>query len=545
MTPDEQPWGGDRSAAPLSWYDTRARPARRWWRGAIRRRDALDALACLALSVLCFSQASSETLFRADRQFHDRFPLGAPTLVALILDVVALAAAGLLGVQAIRRLRRPWARRLAAVAAAAAMLVALNFARITYGALGGWTDSIGGGVLLALAAAALAASLAWPGPALRAVRRAALLAAPLAILTLVHALWMFLELAAGPVWRRAEPVPLKRDPPSLRRVVWLVFEQLDQGLTFETRPAGLELPELDRLRREALYADAARPPAGTRDISMPALITGRPVVAVTTAGPHDLDLTFADGKTARWSTHPSVFSRARAFGYDTALIGWHLPYPRVLAGWLGLADWRPSLAYELTRGDTLGEALFNQWQSLVPPLHRRRVFAQRVAEVGDRALRTAMDGRFGLVLLHLPLPQPPGIYDRATGRLTWWNFTGAEAEYLDNLALVDRIVGDLRRGLDRARLLDRTWLVVSADRWRPGARRDDGQADHRVPFLLRAPEGGRTLHVDGAFSTLATHDLVLAILRGAVIDTAAAAEWLTRFPSAPPKGYTSLGRPIY
>ena len=82
---------------------------------------------------------------------------------------------------------------------------------------------------------------------------------------------MFLELAAGPTWRWVDPAPLKRTPPSLRRVVWLVFEELDQRIAFEARPPGLGLPELDRLRRESLYADAARPPAGTTEVVVPAL----------------------------------------------------------------------------------------------------------------------------------------------------------------------------------------------------------------------------------------------------------------------------------
>jgi hypothetical protein len=356
---------------------------------------------------------------------------------------------------------------------------------------------------------------------------------------------MFLEVAAGPVWRRVDPVPLGRTPPSLRRVVWLVLEELDQRITFEARPAGLELPELDRLRRGSLYADAARPPAGTTEISMPALITGRPVVAVAPTSPNDLELTFADGKTARWSASPNVFSRARVVGYDTALIGWHLPYPRILGSSLGVAAFRPSLAYEQARGDTFSHALQNQWASLAPPVQVRRLFAQRFAEIGDLAIRTATDGRFGLVLLHLPIPDSPGIYDRATGRLTTWNFTGAAGAYLDNLALADRVVGDLRRGLERARLGDRTWLVVSSARWWRASKHHDGEVDHRVPFLVRPPDGGRAMHADVAFNTLATHDLVLAILRGSISDTRDAAAWLTRQPVASPRGYTREGRPLY
>src|SRR5262245_7210124 len=512
-----------------------------------RRELTLDALACLAVSSLCFSRARSETLFLSDWGFYNRAPLAAPVLAALLLNIVGLAAIGFLSVRAIRRVRTPACRLLSAVGAAATIVIALNFVRITHETVERWTDAIGRPGLLALTVLILAASLGWPERALRAIRGVALIASPLAILTVAHALWMFLEVTAGPVWRWVDPAPLGRNPPSLRRVVWVVLEELDQRITFEARPTGLELPELDRLRRESLYADAARPPAGTPEVSIPALITGRPVVAVTPVNPNDLELTFSDGTTARWAAHPNVFARARAIGYDTAVVGWDLPYPRVLGGSLGLADWRPSDVHEQARADTFGQTLRDQWGSLAPPLHARRLVSQRAADLGDRAFRVAADGRFGLVLLHLPLPRPPGIYDRATGRLTTWNFTGAAAGggYLDNLALVDRMMGELRRSIARANLGDRTWLVVSADRWWTTSQRYDGHMDRRVPFLVRPPDGGRAAHVDAAFNTLAAHDLVLMILRGSIKDTGDATAWLAPTPVAPPRDYTSAGRPIY
>jgi hypothetical protein len=539
----------DRSVADRLWWyrDVRqpALPVSPDRRRSTRRERTLDLLACLSVATLCFSQARREALFFTDWGFYNRAPLAAPVLVALLLNIVGLTVIGFLGVQAIRRVRRLAWRRLAALTAAATLLIALNFVRMTHETVDRWTDAIGRPGLLALTVLMLAASLGWPHRALRVIRGLALGASPLAVLTLGHALWMFLELAAGPVWRRADPAPLGRAPPSLRRVVWLVLEELDQRITFEARPTGLELPELDRLRRESLYADAARPPAGPSEVSMPALIIGRPVVAVTPVSPHDLELTFSDGKAARWSAHPNVFARARAMGYDTAVIGWHLPYPRVLGSSLGLADWRASDTHEQARGDTVSQALWNQWGSLAPPAHARRLVSQRAAELGEVAMRTAADGRFGLVLLHLPVPRPPGIYDRVTGRLTPWNFTGAGGGYLDNLALADRMIADLRRGLQRAGLADRTWLVVSGAQWWRASRRYDGQVDHRVPFLVRPPDAGRAAHVDAVFNTLATHDLVLAILRGSIMDIRDAAAWLARTPVAPPRDYTSEGRPIY
>jgi hypothetical protein len=547
--PDSRGRAGEGSLADQLWWYRDLRqpepPLPPDHRGARRRELTLDALACLALSTLCFSQARRETLFIDDWGFYNRVPLGAPVLMALVANIVALAALGFMGVQAIRRVQGSAWRRVAAVVAAATLLIALNFARITHETVDRWTAVIGRPGPLTLAVLVLALSLAWPARALRVIRGLALIASPLAVLTLAHALWMFLEVAAGPTWRRIDPAPLARTPPSLRRVVWIVFEELDQRITFEARPPDVELPELDRLRRGSVYADAAHPPGGTSEISMPALITGRPVVAVAPTNPNDLELTFSDGKAARWSAEPSVFSRARALGYDTAMIGWHLPYPRVLGGSLGLADWRPSDGHEQARSETFGQTLRNQWGSLAPPVNVRRLRSRRMAELGDLAIRTAGDGRFGLVLLHLPIPRLPGIYDRATRSLTTWNFSGPGGEYFDNLVLADRVVAEVRRSVERGALGDRTWIVVSSAEWWREASGYDGQVDHRVPFLVRPPDGGRPRHVDGPFNTLAAHDLVLAILRGSIRDTGDAATWLAGNPVAPPRDYTREGRPIY
>jgi hypothetical protein len=110
------------------------------------------------------------------------------------------------------------------------------------------------------------------------------------------------------------------------------------------------------------------------------------------------------------------------------------------------------------------------------------------------------------------------------GRLTSWSFAGPEPEYLDNLELVDRFVGELRRGLERRRLDDRTWIVVSSARARPGG-------DGRVPFVVQAPDR-EAAHVDGSFSTVVTQDLVVSILRGSLEDTDGVVRRLAR-PAIP------------
>jgi hypothetical protein len=511
---------------PLLWYTTRPPdllvPGDR---RVTRRRWLLDALACLALASLVFSEASREALYRPDFDFYSAVPLNAPTLRALVLNVLGVTAAGLAVVHVLRRARRLVWRRLGAVLAAATTIVALNAVRTTDPGLGGWTDALDVRLLVGVAVVVLTVSGAWPRHALRSVRGLAIVLSPLAVLTLVSTLWMFLEIARTVPWRRVAPAPppLNATAPSLRRVVWVLLDDFDPRVAFEARPAGLALPELDRLRGHALYADAARLTTPTTDVSMPTLVTGRRVLSVAPVSADDLELRVAGDKPARWSAQPNVFSRARALGYNTALIGWRLPYARVFAGTVHAVHWWPSLAYDRTRAETFGAALTRQWASLALPVHVRRLYAERLAAVGDLALRTATDGRFGLVLLHLPIPALPGIYDPVNGRLTAWSFRGADAGYLDNVELVDRFVGELRRGLERGRLTDRTWVVLSSAQARAGS-------DGRVPFLVRAPDGDAA-HADGAFDASVTQDLVISILRGSTADTDDVVRWLARVPA--------------
>ena len=221
---------------------------------------------------------------------------------------------------------------------------------------------------------------------------------------------------------------------------------------------------------------------------------------------------------ARWSAEPNVFTRARTLGYDTALIGSHLPYPRVLGVSLGVADWRPSAAHDVARGDKFGESLWDPWASLAPPVNRRRLSVRRFEELSDLALRTAADERFGLVLLHLPVPQPPGIYDRAAGRLTPWNFTGAEGGYLDNLALADRTdVPDLRRFI-RAVVQADAYGVSIADVLRTQAQ------EMRLKRRQRAEEKAMQIPVKVIFPLILCilPTLFIVLLGPAVMDIIAA-----------------------
>src|SRR5439155_4257338 len=107
---------------------------------------------------------------------------------------------------------------------------------------------------------------------------------PFAAVTFVRATWAGATLLPGAVTAVPERQAGSSKAAHTPRVILLVFDELDQRLAFDDRPAGLALPELDRLRTTALYAPHASPSGPQTDISMPALIISRPVAAVRPEG---------------------------------------------------------------------------------------------------------------------------------------------------------------------------------------------------------------------------------------------------------------------
>jgi arylsulfatase A-like enzyme len=146
-----------------------------------------------------------------------------------------------------------------------------------------------------------------------------------------------------------------------------------------------------------------------------------------------------------------------------------------------------------------------------------------------------VDPGLGLVLVHLPVPHPIGIYDRARHDFK----TAGESSYLDNLELADRALGELRLAMESAGLWDSSTVVVSGDHWwraEVWSRLDSvtneeaevmpATPDHRVPFLVKLAGQKEPLAFTPEMNTILTHDLLLAVLRGEVRTPQEAAAWL-------------------
>jgi hypothetical protein len=88
---------------------------------------------------------------------------------------------------------------------------------------------------------------------------------------------------------------------------------------------------------------------------------------------------------------------------------------------------------------------------------------QELLVAGDKLLE---DRSATFVLLHMPIPHGPGIYDRRTA-----SFATSNPTYLDNLVLCDRYLAHVRKELEENGTWDSATLVLMDDRsWRISGR---------------------------------------------------------------------------
>lgn len=372
-----------------------------------------------------------------------------------------------------------------------------------------------------------------------------------------------------PLVSREQPsAPLQPANSNRPRVVWIIFDELSEDLPFHRRPDTLAMPEFDRLQNVALSATNAYSPAARTLQSIPALLTGRLVAAAMPDGPDELQLAFAGAsETVGWSKQPDIFSTTRAAGFNAAVVGWYHPYCRVIGNRLTKCFWQP--ASENTDPDKLSIARAillqdSQLLQLLPftskvrawiastNLHWRSLHLADYQILAERGAQTAADPDINLAFIHLPVPHPPNVYDRHHGV---WDTTG-DAGYLDNLALADRTLGQIRAAMERNGTWDNSTVVVSSDHWwrteywatrsiwsaAEDRYRDEGKF-HHIPFMVKLKDQKERLTYDAPFNTVLSHDLILDILQGKLAAADQVPAWLDAHRSIGESPYQNYDDP--
>lgn len=500
--------------------------------GVKRWRDLIFAL---SLANFCFIQSWHGLFFQNSFGYYNRIPVNRISLMALLINIFAVAAVLWLVGRVCRRLnwRALWFA--ASVAVCVLTLVPLNFARTHFW---NFTGARASGLLtepwVIAVAVVLALGVLWfHRLAAKFVIIAYVVLSPMLLLTVGKCAWWIIR----PPPAAAETVaPMTAPGRTQPRVVWILLDELDQRIGFEARPAGVQMPELSRLYSECFHATNAFPPAGSTMYSLPALTIGREVRSATPISASELAL---GPNLPAWSATEHVFARARALGFTTALAGWFHPYGRVLGRHLDRCVWASYPPFEEERGFNLGEAILNQLSAVLSQFQQRRLQIRTFKSLQSASLNFLTNSPAGLTFLHLPVPHHPGIYDPKRDRLTLWNYS-RHAGYLDNLTLADRLFGNLRRALEQSGTWEQTWIIVSSDHW----WRDARQIDHRVPLIIKGPGKNEPMLYSKPLTTTISYHLVLAALKGELTQPSELPQWFDAHRLDPPARYGPNGQPF-
>lgn len=271
--------------------------------------------------------------------------------------------------------------------------------------------------------------------------------------------------------------------------------------------------------------------------SIPAMVTGRWVEDLRAINGSELRVRFEGAAGWEvWGKQGTVFSAVQQMGWNSAVSGWYHPYCRVFGEILsdcyarpfpairGLVDGKASILEALY--SHLTEALISLplverlgWLEPIPGDERHIAHDLLVRGIRDRALKQVADAGLAFVLVHLPVPHMPGIYDRRTKKFS------PKGTYLDNLALADVVLGDMRRAMERSGTWGKSAVVVTSDHsWRDPVGR---KQDTRIPLLVKLPEGmGGGVEYQEPVSTLVLSGLTMALLKGKLRNSEETVAWL-------------------
>ncbi|HEY5380679.1 MAG TPA: sulfatase-like hydrolase/transferase [Acidobacteriaceae bacterium] len=358
------------------------------------------------------------------------------------------------------------------------------------------------------------------------------------------------------VWWQArslnDPLPLHQkrvvaaaDDPH-PRIIWIVLDELSYQQVYEHRYPGLELPAFDALAADATVFTHVRPAGKYTEKILPGLMTGQRVDDLRSSASGQLSIHGADtGKWQRFDEHNSVFQDALNDGYETAVVGWFNPYCRMLAAVLnscycsysdqtgnGLnpdGTFESNMFVAATPVIGKGSAPLLVWRLLHLPEERGSILAGRLKDyrkLSAAADRVLQDKSADFALLHLPIPHPFGIYDRATGQLTTHPTT-----YIDNLALADRYVAHVRSLLEQSGQWDSSTVIIMGDHgwrttllwehmsyWTPEEERasDGGKFDDRPGYIVKLAGQKSGNRIDLPFRAVETRALMDALMAGKI-----------------------------
>jgi len=314
------------------------------------------------------------------------------------------------------------------------------------------------------------------------------------------------------------------------RIVWLLFDELSYNQAFDHRYAGLAMPAFDRLKSESISFSDIKPAGYYTERVIPSFFLGHVVENLASNLDGEPRVTLAGQKGWHaFNANETLFADARRLGWTTGLVGWYNPYCRILGETLNYCFWR--MGNGQWNGTSRDQSVLKNamapfmemvgsWQSK-PGFPQEEKHAADLGAVVSQAQALIRDQSIGFVFIHLPVPHPPGIYDRRAGH------ERASGTYIDNLALADHVLEELMGTLGTTASAAKTTVIVCSDHswrlslWRPTPQwtqeeevASRGRFDPRPVLMIHLPGERTERDIKGPFDDIRLHDIIESMLHG-------------------------------
>jgi hypothetical protein len=317
------------------------------------------------------------------------------------------------------------------------------------------------------------------------------------------------------------------------RIIWIMFDELSYDQTFDHPQPGVVLPAFDGLRNQSFSFSNIKPAGYYTENIIPTILLGQQVDMIRRTSEDQFSYKKKDQKQFRqFDPRDTIFNTARAEGWTAGLVGWLIPYCRFMGPVLDSCFWSRNDGSLLEPfGASEDKSMLNNaaaipvwvWANITGDT--REFNAEHLANYQENMRHAKLligDGHIRFLYIHLPVPHPPGIYDRRTNRLR----TGGS--YLDNLVLADQAAATLLSEIDATPAACRTTLIVSSDHsfrialWKATAggwtEEDEaatgGHFDDRPVLMIRFPGQTSGSGISASFDEIVEHDILDAMLRG-------------------------------
>ncbi len=319
------------------------------------------------------------------------------------------------------------------------------------------------------------------------------------------------------------------------RVVWILFDELSYQQVFGDRFPNLQLPNFDTLRASSTVFTQVRPVADYTELAIPSILLGKIIQRVSFTSGDRLNVGAATGPLYPFDAARTPFARARKDGLTTGIVGWYNPYCSSLSPYLNLCfragTNEEDIPQEYGVHDGFWKDFTVPWvHYLVDASHSKRKHwliirhaetDQELLQESDRALE---EPNLDFLFIHLPIPHPPGIYNREARQFD----ASGNRSYIDNLALADTTLGQLMAILQRSPRWNKTDVIVCGDHsWRtwhwspkPTWTAEDAAASHGSIYdarpMLMIHLAGQTTSaaVSAPYSLLGLHAVLNALADG-------------------------------